>query len=71
MKKKLGSASLVALFALLATVTAAKAQEHQTKASHRPAATALHQDMLTKIESDFRSRISHTDNQDALAGERS
>jgi len=45
MKKTLGSASLVALFALLATVTAAKAQEHQTKASHRPAATALHQDM--------------------------
>jgi hypothetical protein len=45
MKTKLGSASLVALFALLATVTAAKAQEHQTKASHRPAAFALHQDM--------------------------
>jgi len=43
--KKLGSTSLIAAVALLATVTAVEAQEHQTAASHRSAATTLNQTM--------------------------
>ena len=43
--KKLGSTSLIAAAALLATVAAVEAQEHQTRGSHQSAAVTLHEGM--------------------------
>ena len=43
--KKLGWTSLIALAALLLTVTAVEAQEHKTRESHGSAATTLNQTM--------------------------